>query len=66
MQSIVRDLSATVRGLRRSPWFSLIAIGALSVGLGANILLFSVLNAVRRPESPGQVAMTCRATGENT
>ena len=47
------DLRTTVRGLVRNPWFSLIAVGALSLGLVANVLIFSIVNAVRRGPAAG-------------
>jgi putative ABC transport system permease protein len=41
-----RDLRFAMRALRRSPGFSLVTIATLSVGIGAVVAIFAVLNAV--------------------
>jgi hypothetical protein len=46
MESILYDLRFGVRMLVRSPAFSLAAILSLAIGIGANTVLFSVVNAV--------------------
>src|ERR1043166_7381282 len=40
------DLRLAVRTLARTPAFTLVAIGLLAVGIGANALIFSVVDAV--------------------
>jgi putative ABC transport system permease protein len=41
-----------VRALRRTPGFTLVAISTLAIGLTVNIVMFSVMNAILRPELP--------------
>jgi predicted permease len=46
LDSIWRDLRYALRQLRRSPGFAATAIVTLMLGIGANIVVFGVLNAV--------------------
>lgn len=45
MEGITRDVRYSVRGLLRSPGFSLVAILTLGLGIGAVTAIFSVVNA---------------------
>jgi predicted permease len=57
LETIVRDLCYSVRGLRRSPGFTAAAVLSLALGIGANTAIFSLFHAlmlrllpVERPE----------------
>jgi predicted permease len=46
LDEIARDVRYAVRQLRRSPGFALTAILTLALGIGANVVVFGVLNAL--------------------
>src|SRR5829696_1520342 len=65
LDDLQRDLRFAVRGLRRHPGFTLVAVLTLALGIGASTAVFSVVEAltlrplpVKHPEQLAQLART--------
>ena len=54
LESLARDLRFSVRTLRRTPGFTVIAVLVMALGIGANVALFTVVRGVLLKPLPFQ------------
>src|SRR5713226_2579362 len=46
LEDLARDLRYTLQTLRRNPGFSAVAVLSFALGIGANVAIFTLINAV--------------------
>lgn len=70
VESILNDLRYSIRQLRKSPGFAIIAIVSLALGIGANTAIFTLLNAILlRPLpvlNPGELLLFGNGTAQGS
>jgi hypothetical protein len=65
MSGLAGDLRLTIRVLRRSPWWTALAVAMLGIGIGATTALFSLVDAVAVRQRDGALAVRGEAVSAN-
>src|SRR5215470_14158314 len=46
LDNLIHDVRVAIRHVRAAPWFSLLVVGMLAAGIGANAAIFSAVNSL--------------------
>ena len=70
METLLQDIRYGIRTLLKRPWFAVIAITTLALGIGANTAIFTLVNAVMLKtlpvNKPEELVLFTEATNEGT
>jgi len=68
LEDLGKDLQFALRGMRRSPGFTAVAVASLALGIGANTAIFTLIDAVMLRSlpvrDPGRLVLVTRVMGD--